>query len=146
MRPRVRKGLSRPLLTIMLAGVDIWAMLFVVHYGNARLRDVSLVISSPDQPPGFAQSEPLQVWLTGAAMGIWPHRDQPLALEEVKQRLSRLASGGRRVELRLLVQPDLSLRQWGRVALELSPHAEDIRIAPLPRAPPAAGALSSFGP
>jgi len=124
---------SRAVIGFM-ASTDIFVVLFVLLSGAAQVPDVSLVISDPKAPASFAQAEPLQVWVTDAALGVWPRTDQALSVQEVEGYLEKHAENSRRVELRLLGDPELSLRQWGRIALELSPHAEDIRVAPLPRA------------
>lgn len=130
----IRKGSSSRTVIAFMACVDIWVVVFVLHRGAAQVPDVSLAISKAGEPAGFAQREPLQVWVTERGLGLWPRTDQPLSLEEVEKYLDKQTENSRRVELRLLVDPELSLRQWGRIALELSRHAEDIRVAPLPRA------------
>jgi len=128
----IRKGSSSRAVIAFMACVDIWVVVFVLHRGAAQVPDVSLAISKAGEPAGFAQVEPLQVWVTESGLGLWPRTDQPLSVQEVEKYLDKQAENSRRVELRLLIDPELSLRQWGRIALELSPHAEDIRVAPLP--------------
>lgn len=130
--------MSRQLLTIMIAGIDIWAMLYALEHHQKSQEtayqpwDVSVVISNPDQPAKMTLARPEQIWVTAERMGIWPNTERALTLAQVKEHLARQGAMGQRVEVRLLCDPSLSLQQWGRVALALSRHAEEIRIAPMP--------------
>ena len=124
--------MNRQLLTIMMAGIDLWAVLFVLHYRTTQPWDVSVVITNPDQPPRATLADPVPIWMTRDELGVWPDMRHSLTIEAVQALLAKRAADCQRVEVRLLCDPSLSLRQWGRVAFALSRHAEEIRIAPLP--------------
>lgn len=124
--------MNRQLLTIMLCGIDLWVVLFVLERQPVSPWDISVVISNPDQPPRMTLADPVQVWLKPEGLGLWPDTGQSRPLAHVQAYLAHQAAEGKRVEVRLLCDPSLSLRHWGEVALALSPYAEEIRIAPLP--------------
>ena len=130
--------MSRQLLTIMIAGIDIWAMLYALERHDRTQQtatqpwDVSVVISDIDPRPRMTLSRPEQIWVTADQLGIWPNTKHALTLEQVQRHLACQAAKGERIEVRLLCDPSLSLQQWGRVALALSRFAEEIRVAPLP--------------
>lgn len=124
--------MNRQTLTIVMAGIDIWAILFVLHHQARSPRDVRVAITSPDAPAQPSLDEPLLIWVTPHGVGLWPDRKHPWPLDALSRQVAARACEGRPVDVRLLCEPSLSLRQWGRVALAISDHAASVSIAPLP--------------
>ncbi len=127
--------MSKNLMLILIAGVDIWAALLITQIRKkAQPWEVSMAISDQQATAGLTRAEPIQIWMTrNGDIGFWPERNRPRTLKEVNDRLRRRAvqAPEKRLEVRLLCDRELTIHEWGRIALQLSRHAEAIRIGPL---------------
>ena len=131
--------MSKNLLLILAASVDIWAALLITQIGQpTRTSEVWMAISDPQAPSVTMTREPIRIWMrAGGRIGLWPATDRPLTMGEIRRHLeTTVGPTGEAVEIRLLCEPQLTIGQWAPVALELSAWADPIRIAPLP---PSAG-------
>lgn len=129
--------MSKNLMMILVAGVDIWAALLITQIRKtAQPWEVSMAISNESSvATSLSPTTPIQIWMTkNEDIGFWPETSQPLTMQEVRHRLQQQAvqDPSHRLEVRLLCDPSLTIQQWGHLALALSRHAEEIRIAPLP--------------
>lgn len=126
--------MSRNLLLILVAGVDLWAALYVtqIHQQRSNL-EVSMAISDSSAPATVTSATPVQIWLKKDQIGLWPHTNHPMTIAQIHRHLRATAAqnGKRRLEVRLLCDLDLTIDQWGKVALEIAEFAEEITVAPL---------------
>ena len=78
-------------------------------------------------------TDPIQIWVRADAVGLWPDVDRPLAILQICQVLQRRAEQdrSRRMEVRLLCDPKLTIDNWSQIALAIAPHVDQIHIAPL---------------
>jgi hypothetical protein len=127
--------MSKKLLVILVAGVDLWAALFVTLIRERRANwEVSMAISDRSAPVTISAATPIQIWVREGQVGLWPAVDQPLTLDQVRRHLEATAARQPgRLEVRLLCDPRLTIDQWGQTALAVATVAEEIRIAPLPQ-------------
>ena len=127
--------MSKNLMLILVAGVDIWAALLITQVRKTTQPwEVSMAISDSSQGSNLTATTPIQIWMTAnGEIGFWPERNRPLTLRQTSYRLQQHAAQNpsERLEVRLLCDRQLTIQQWGHVALELSRHAEAIRIGPL---------------
>ena len=126
--------MSKHLLTILIAGADLWAALFATQILRQRPTwEVSMAISDRAAPVAITATDPIQIWVRADAIGLWPDVDRPLTIPQISQVLERRAEQDRtrRMEMRLLCDPKLTIDNWSQVALAIAPHVDEIRIAPL---------------
>ena len=68
--------LNRNLLTILVAGVDIWAILFILHFHRPIPWEVSLAVSGPESGPvAPVSSDPVQVRIGPDGVALYPDPD-----------------------------------------------------------------------
>jgi hypothetical protein len=128
--------MSRNLMMMMAAGVDIWAALFLVQLMRpAPAWEASVTMQSKNRPDHVSDIDPLSIWISSEGMGIWPNRSRAMTIDQLRQEVKRLAmERGEPIPLRLLCDPKLEIRQWSRVAVNLSADVRQVHIAPLPDA------------
>ncbi len=127
-------------MTVLIAGIDIWAVLFIVHYRPTPTWEATVVTNGNQQTTQLAgASKPVEIWVADdQSIGLWPERSKPISMEQMQAYLQRLRDEGQHVEVRLLCDRSLTLERWGRVAIGLGSSVDEIRVAPLPSEGPAA--------
>ena len=126
--------MSKKLLVILVAGVDLWAALLVTQIQRRRAAwEVSMAISDRSAATPVTAAAPVQIWVRAGQLGLWPATDQPLTLAQIRRYLEATAAQSRtRLEVRLLCDRRLTIDQWSQTALAIAEFAEEIRLAPLP--------------
>lgn len=124
--------MNRNLLLSLVAGVDIWAILFVLHFHPPTNSDVLLSMQSKQRQQIPSETTPVQIWITADGRGLWPDRNRRLKLEQLTAHLDRLAAAGEPVDVRLLCDRRLTIDDWRSTAAAISAHADTLRLAPLP--------------
>ncbi len=125
--------LNRNLLTILVAGVDIWAILFILHFHRPIPWEVSLAVSGPESGPvAPVSSDPVQVRIGPDGVALYPDPDVAPNLTAVRTYLHHKQQQGDYVVVRLLCSQTAKLEDWGPLARSLTEFADEISIAPAP--------------
>lgn len=138
--------MSRNMMMMMAAGVDIWAALFLVQLLRPEPAwEASVTMQSKNRPDAVSsEEEPLSIWISSKGMGIWPDCSRNMTIEELQAQVKRVAKErGEPIPLRLLCDPTLEIRHWSKVAVKLSADVRQVHIAPLPDSAPATSPVYS---
>lgn len=129
--------MSKKLLVILVAGVDLWAALLVTQIERRRTAwEVSMAISDRSAAAAVSAAVPVEIWVREGQIGLWPATQTPLTLAQLRRHLAATAAqSDRRLEVRLLCDRRLTIDQWSQTALAVAEVAEAIRVAPLPEEP-----------
>ncbi|MEZ5940650.1 MAG: hypothetical protein R3C18_04610 [Planctomycetaceae bacterium] len=124
--------MNRNLLLSLVAGVDIWVILFILHQHPPTNSDLLLTIRTKQSQALPPDQESIQIWIRRGTLGLYPDTETPWTLDKMGAYLDRQSASGRPVDVRLLCERTLTLDDWREVASELSIHADSLRLAPLP--------------
>jgi len=121
-------------LLVLAFSADLWAALAIVMLiRSPSTWDVPVAVSGANQPQSLQVAEPIQLWMQNGQIGFWPDRNRPMSLSNVCRQLSRISKNStRRIEVRLLCDQRLTMREWAPVVQRISKIAEEVRLAPLP--------------
>lgn len=124
--------MNKNLLLILVAGVDIWAALFITQLNQpANHWAVSLAIS--DQITQAATTtQPIQIWMRkNGSMGIYPRTGQTMTVDAVCECVEA-AGRDTDISVRLLCEPNMEFQDWSPLVLRLAKHTRRLSLAPLP--------------
>lgn len=125
--------MSKNLLLILTAGVDIWAALYIIQIHQPRTWDVSIAITDNAAPASLSTDTMVQIWLRkDGTMSVWPEKDC-LSIEQIEGRLADTFRGRDTDRaIRLMCDPELKISDWAATASRLSRQADQLRIGPAP--------------
>ena len=125
--------MNKNLLMILIAGVDIWAILFVVHLKPNSAWEVSLATANHEStdPTTTATLSPIEVRVTREKVELWPHHEAT-DLTTVLKVLEQRRQSGEYLDIRLLCGDGLAIRDWGPTAAALAEIADELSIGPDP--------------